>query len=84
MRMVSLILATILGSGVGSKLLVYLDKIDNYSMNILVYAFSTSIKWEEWLKAKQEILKEIIVIIDNSTLELAIPQEEIHLKNDVD
>ena len=72
------------GSGVGSKLLVYFDKIDDYSMNILLYAFSTSINWEEWLKVKQEILKEIIVIIDNSTLELAIPQEEIHLKNDVD
>jgi len=64
-------------SGVGSKLLVYLDKIDEYSMNILVYTFSISIQWEEWLSVKQEILKEIILIIDNSTLELAIPREEI-------
>jgi len=67
------------GSGVGSKLLVYLDKIDDYSMNILIYTFSISTKWEEWLEVKQEILKEIILIINNSTLELAIPQEEIHL-----
>jgi MscS family membrane protein len=68
------------GSGVGSKLLVYLDKIDDYSMNILIYTFSISTKWEEWLEVKQEILKEIILIIKNSTLELAIPQEEIHIK----
>ena len=67
------------GSGVGSKLLVYLDKIDDYSMNILIYTFSISTKWEEWLEVKQEILKEIILIINNSTLKLAIPQEEIHL-----
>jgi len=66
-------------SGVGSKLLVYLDKIDDYSMNILVYTFSISIKWEEWLKVKQEILKEIILIIDASSLELAITQEEIQI-----
>jgi len=69
-------------SGVGSKLLVYLDKIDDYSMNILVYTFSISIKWEEWLKVKQEILKEIILIIDDSSLELAITQEELLVRYD--
>ena len=69
------------GSGVGSKLLVYLDEIDTYSMNILVYTFSISTKWEEWLKVKQEILKEIITIIGNSQLELAIPEEELFLNN---
>lgn len=67
-------------SNVGSKLLVYLDEIDDYSMNILIYAFSISINWEEWLKVKQDILKKIIVIIDNSKLELAIPSEEILLQ----
>ena len=67
-------------SNVGSKLLVYLDEIDDYSMNILIYAFSISINWEEWLKVKQDILKKIIVIIDNSKLELAIPREEILLQ----
>jgi MscS family membrane protein len=69
------------GSGVGSKLLVYLDEIDVYSMNILIYAFSTSIQWEEWLKVKQEILLESIAIVDKSTLKLALPQEEIVLND---
>jgi len=69
------------GSGVGSKLLVYLDEIDEYSMNILIYTFSISIKWEEWLSVKQDILKKIILIIDKSELELAIPKEEILLHN---
>jgi len=69
------------GSGVGSKLLVYLDKIDAYSMNILIYTFSISTNWEEWLRVKQDILKKIILIIDESTLKFALPQEEIILHN---
>ena len=73
-------LSTKRSSGVGSKLLVYLDEIDEYSMNILIYTFSISVNWEEWLRVKQEILKEMILIIDKSKLELAIPKEEILLE----
>lgn len=67
--------------GVRSTLLVYLDNIDTYSMNILVYAFSISINWQEWLSVKQDVLKSIIEIIDESGLELAIPQEQILLES---
>jgi MscS family membrane protein len=66
--------------GVKRTLLVYLDRIDTYSMNILVYAFSISVNWEEWLKVKQEVLERIIEIIDDSTLELAIPAEQVMLE----
>jgi MscS family membrane protein len=65
--------------GVRSTLMVYLDNIDTYSMNILIYAFSISVKWEEWLGVKQDVIKKIIKIIDESELELAIPAEEILL-----
>ena len=63
--------------GVRRTLLVYLDNIDEYSYNILVYAFSISVNWEEWLRVKQDIIKNIIQIIDNSELELSIPKYEI-------
>ena len=65
--------------GVRSTLMVYLDNIDTYSMNILIYAFSISVKWEEWLGVKQDVIKKIIQIIDESDLALAIPAEEILL-----
>jgi MscS family membrane protein len=65
--------------GVKRTLLIYFDQIDAYSMNILVYAFSISVNWEEWLRVKQDVLTKIIQIIDDSTLELAVPAEEIHL-----
>jgi MscS family membrane protein len=66
--------------GVRRTLLVYLDEIDLYSMNILVYAFSISVNWEEWLRVKQDVIKKILKIIENSSLELAIPQQEIFLE----
>ncbi len=66
--------------GVKKTLLVYFDSIDRYSMNILVYAFSESVNWEEWLRIKQDVLRRIIEIIDDSSLELAVPAEEILLK----
>ena len=66
--------------GVKKTLLVYLDSIDTYSMNILIYAFSESVRWEAWLSVKEDVLKKIIAIIDASTLELAVPQEEVVLQ----
>jgi len=47
--------------GVRRTLLVYLDDIGEYSMNILVYAFSISVNWEEWLRVKQDVLKHILL-----------------------
>jgi MscS family membrane protein len=68
--------------GVKRTLLVYFDRIDTYSMNILIYAFSISVNWEEWLRVKQDVLTRIISIVDRSTLELAVPREEVMLKDD--
>lgn len=66
--------------GVKKTLLVYLDTIDTYSMNLLIYAFSESVHWEKWLSVKQDVLKRIIEIVRDSKLELAVPQEEITLE----
>jgi len=59
--------------GVRKTLLVYVDKIDEYSIDILIYAFSITIDWEEWLKTKQDVIEKILEIIKNSKLEFAIP-----------
>ena len=65
--------------GVRRTLLVYLDEIGDYSMNILIYAFSISVNWEEWLGVKQDVIKKIITIIDESDLQLALPRNEVML-----
>jgi MscS family membrane protein len=66
--------------GVRRTLLVYLDEIGEYSLNILVYAFSISVNWEEWLRVKQDVITKILQIIEDSSLELAVPREEILLE----
>jgi MscS family membrane protein len=63
--------------GVRKTLLVYLDEFDEYSMNILVYAFSITVDWEGWLKVKQDVLFKVLEIIKNSELELAYPTSVI-------
>ncbi|AZV46712.1 mechanosensitive ion channel family protein [Nautilia sp. PV-1] len=63
--------------GVRKTLLVYLDEFDDYSMNILVYAFSITVDWEKWLKVKQDVLYKVLEIIKNSKLELAYPTSVI-------
>ena len=69
--------------GVRKTMLVYLDKIDVYSMDILVYVFSVSVAWKDWLNTKQDVLKEVIDIIDKSELEFAYPKEEISISNGI-
>ncbi len=63
--------------GVRKTLLVYLDKFNDYSMDILVYAFSITIDWEEWLKVKQDVMIKVLEIIKKSSLELAYPTSVI-------
>ncbi|WP_456480514.1 mechanosensitive ion channel family protein [Nautilia sp.] len=63
--------------GVRKTLLVYLDDFDDYSMNILVYAFSITVDWEGWLKVKQDVLFKVLEIIKSSKLELAFPTSVI-------
>jgi MscS family membrane protein len=70
--------------GVKRTLLIYFDAIDTYSMNILVYAFSESVNWEEWLRVKQDVLTQIVRIIDASKLELAVPVEQVMLEQRAD
>jgi len=65
--------------GVRRTLLVYLDNIGEYSLDILIYAFSISVNWEEWLKTKEDVIMRIIRIIEESSLELAIPLQEVKL-----
>jgi MscS family membrane protein len=70
--------------GVRRTLLVYFDDIKGYYLNLLIYAFSISVDWEEWLRVKQDIIKKIIKIIDESQLEFAVAKEEIKIITDSD
>jgi MscS family membrane protein len=64
--------------GIKKTLLVYLDTFGDSSINILVYCFSKSVDWEEWLKTKQDIMEKIMIIFENNSLEFAFPSLSIY------
>lgn len=64
--------------GVKKTLLVYLDEFGDSSINILVYCFSKSVDWEEWLRTKQDVMQKIMIIFENNSLEFAFPSLSIY------
>ena len=68
--------------GVKATLLVYLDEFAESSINILVYCFSKSVVWQDWLDVKQDILLKIWEILDRNNLEFAFPSESIYFDPD--
>jgi len=64
--------------GVKTTLLVYLDEFAESSVNILVYAFTKTTKWEEWLAVKQDVLLKIWEILERNGLEFAFPSESLY------
>ena len=68
--------------GVKSTLLVYLDEFADSSINILVYCFSKSVVWQEWLAVKQDVLLKIWEILERHGLSFAFPSESIYFDPD--
>jgi len=64
--------------GIKKTLLVYLDEFDSSSINILVYCFSKSVEWEDWLKTKQDVMEKIMEIFEKNNLEFAFPSLSIY------
>ncbi|MEJ2414844.1 MAG: mechanosensitive ion channel [Sulfurimonas sp.] len=64
--------------GVRTTLLVYLDQFSSSSIDILVYCFSKSVEWEEWLKTKEDVMQKIMKIIDENSLEFAFPSLSVY------
>ena len=64
--------------GVKKTLLVYLDEFGPSSVNILVYCFSKSVVWQEWLEAKEDVMHKIMEILEKNSLEFAFPSLSIY------
>lgn len=60
-------------AGIKHTQLVYLDRFGDYSMDILVYAFSKPTAWASWLEIKEDIMYRIHGIILKNNLEFAYP-----------
>jgi len=67
--------------GIKKYLLVNLDTFSDSSIDILIYTFSKSPIWEDWLKTKEEVLFKIYDIIIKNNLEFAYPTMTNYVKN---
>jgi MscS family membrane protein len=67
--------------GIKKTLLVYLDEFSDSSINILVYCYSKSVVWQEWLETKEDVMHKIMNILDENSLEFAFPSLSIYNEN---
>ncbi len=61
--------------GIKSTQLVFLDKYGDYSIDILIYCFSRTVNWEQWLHVKEDVLFKIAEILEQNNLQFAYPTE---------
>lgn len=66
---------------IDQTLLVYFNEITDSSLNIIVYCFTKTVVWAEWLAAQQNIYFNIISVIKKDNAELAYPTQNIYLNN---
>lgn len=67
--------------GVKKTLLVFLDEFSDSSINILVYCFSTTVDWDEWLGVKEDVMFQIMKIFEQNNIEFAFPSLSIYNEN---
>jgi MscS family membrane protein len=68
--------------GIKNTLLVYIDEFGGSSINILVYCFSRSPVWEDWLDTKEDVMIEISKLVEKNNCEFAYPTQAIVLKRE--
>jgi len=65
--------------GVKNTLLVYLDSFGDSSINIMVYCFSKSVNWVDYLEVKQDVMFQIADIFKKNHLEFAFPSMSLYM-----
>ncbi|MDD3505968.1 MAG: mechanosensitive ion channel family protein, partial [Sulfurimonas sp.] len=68
--------------GIKKTLFVFLDEFAPSSINILIYCFTKSVVWSEWLEVKEDILFKIMEILEKNSLEFAFPSMSIYKESD--
>lgn len=68
--------------GIKSTQLVFLDRYGDFSIDILIYCFSKTVSWAEWLEVKEDVLFQIAEILEKNNLEFAYPTEVNIIRQD--
>ena len=75
------VVSTNLEYGIIKTLLVYLDELSDSSINIMVYCFSKSVIWSEWLEVKEDVIYKIMEIFKKNNLSFAFPSQSIYIED---
>lgn len=67
-------------AGYKSTLFVCLDSFEKSSVNIMIYCFSKSVIWGEFLEVKQDVMLKIIDILAKNRLAFAYPSQSLYIK----
>ncbi len=67
--------------GVKRTLLVYLDELSDSSINILVYCFTKTTDWNQWLETKEDVIYKIMDILEKNNLDFAYPSMSLYHEN---
>jgi len=67
--------------GIKKTLMVYLDNFGDSSLNILVYCFTKTTDWEEYLAVKEDVMIQIMNILEKHHLEIAFPSLSLYHEN---
>ena len=61
--------------------LVNFTGFGTYSLDILIYCFTVTTSWQEYMNAQEEFLLKIMLKIEELGLEFAFPTQTLHLNN---
>jgi MscS family membrane protein len=70
--------------GIKNLQLVMIDQLADSSINIMVYCFSTTTKWLEWAKIKDDVIFGVMKIIEENGLDFAFPSLSIYPEGKVE
>ena len=62
-------------------LLVYFNQFADSSLNIMVYCFTKTTEWTEWLTTQQDIYLKIIDIVQSYGADFAFPSQMLYMDN---
>ena len=67
-----------------NTLLVFIDEFSPSSIDILIYCFSKSPAWEDWLETKEDIMIKISKLVKKNHCDFAYPTQSIVVKKEDD
>ncbi|AII15437.1 mechanosensitive ion channel family protein [Campylobacter iguaniorum] len=67
-------------AGYKSNLFVVLDEFGDNSINILIYCFSKTVIWGEFLETKQDVMLKIMDILSKYEVDFAFPSQSLYIE----